>query len=669
MRVRRFWSDLQPCLHLPLLGLFCLGLLLPLASPLPAAPVQMILGTDISGDYDNPGALAPTGELVLQPPKSTARARTFYVDATRGDDSRDGLQPETAWRSLARVNRTPLAPGDRVLFRCGQLWRGQLVPQSGDGSGTITYGAFGEGPKPILLGSVAAHRTEDWQPLGGSLWATVPLRFEPAGVQADLRQGRWWLHQESGASCALKSHDLGGSSELQMACRKPGTRANHLQLTVPGLAVQEGEYYLFTFRAQVTRAFTPAGVSLMRDGPPWTAYATTETELPVIGTNWAEHSIRFHARQSAANARLTVFLGGALPAGATLLLRPGSLLKMRSNQSIPLSVDVGNIIFDHGKSTGVKKWREADLRHDGDYFYDARSWQVKLCAEANPATRHQSIELALRRHIIDQGGRGYVTYENLDLRYGAAHGIGGGSTHHITVRGCDFSFIGGGHQLTRPDGNPVRFGNGIEFWSSASDCLVEHCRLWEIYDAALTNQGDGTNVQENITYRRNVIWNSEYSFEFWNRGPASLARNIRFEHNTCVDAGLGWGHAQRPDPNGRHLMFYDNSAATTNVVIQGNLLCHATDSLLRLHGRDWTAGLVMDGNCWFQPDGPVWLWGQQTIAADEFSAFAHARGFGLHSLRADPMFLDAARHDYRLSPDSPARAVPGQGEAAGAFAD
>jgi len=64
---------------------------------------------------------------------------------------------------------------------------------------------------------------------------------------------------------------------------------------------------------------------------------------------------------------------------------------------------------------------------------------------------------------------------------------------------------------------PLR--NGIEFWSNARDCLVEGCRLWEIYDAALTNQGNGTNQQVNITYRDNVIWNSEYSFEYWNRDP------------------------------------------------------------------------------------------------------------------------------------------------------
>jgi hypothetical protein len=407
----------------------------------------------------------------------------------------------------------------------------------------------------------------------------------------------------------------------------------------------------------------------MKSSPPWTAYATTETALPVLGTNWVEHTIRFHARQSATDARLTVFLGGALPADTTLLLHPKQLLKVQSNQAIPLSVDVGNIIFDHGKSTGVKQWAAADLRRDGDYYYDPRTWQVKLRSDDNPATRHRSVELALRQHIIDQSGRAYVTYENLDLRYGAAHGIGGGNTHHITIRGCDISFIGGGHQMTRPDGTPVRYGNGIEFWSDARDCLVEDCRLWEIYDAALTNQGDGTNVQENIVYRRNVIWNSEYSFEYWNRGSASLTRNIVFEHNTCLDSGSGWGHGQRPDPSGRHLMFYDNSAATTNVVIRGNIFCTATDSLLRLHGRDWTGALVMDRNCWFQPRGPVLLWGQQTVDAHEFAAFMHSRGFDRHSVLADPEFLDAAQRDYRLAPHSPARALAGQGKPAGALPD
>ena len=176
-------------------------------------------------------------------------------------------------------------------------------------------------------------------------------------------------------------------------------------------------------------------------------------------------------------------------------------------------------------------------------------------------------------------------------------------------------------------------------------------------------------MQENIIYRRNVIWNSEYSFEYWNRGLLSRTRNIIFEHNTCVDAGHGWGHRQRPDPNGRQLMFWDNSAETTNVVVRDNIFCGATDSLLRLDGRDWMRALVMERNCWYQPSGPVLLWGQQNIGSDEFTAFMRARGFGNGSRLADPRFLDPAWHNYRPAPDSPARAMDDQGKPAGALPD
>ncbi len=432
--------------------------------------------------------------------------QTFYVDATRGRDEWDGLSPETAWQTLGKVNAAPLRPGDKVLFRRGGAWRGQLVPRSGDATGPVTYGAYGEGPKPLILGSVAVDRPEHWRDLGNGVWAT-------------------------------------------------------------------GE------------------------------------------------------------------------------VRP----------------DVGNIIFDHGKATGVKKWGEKDLKEDGDFFYDGGARQVKLRSGANPATLHKSIELALTRHIIDQGGRGYVTYEGLALRYGAAHGIGGGSTRNITVRDCDLSYIGGGHQFTTPNGRPVRYGNGIEFWASARDILVEGCRLWEIYDAALTNQGGGTNVQENITYRHNVIWNCEYSFEYWNRGEKSQTRNILFEHNTCVDAGHGWGHRQRPDPNGRHLMFYHNTAATENFVVRYNIFANATDSCLWLQGRDWSAALTMDRNCWFQPKGALILWGKESFAPGQFAAYQQKTGKDAGSILAEPKFADPAQRDYRLLPDSPARALRDERGPAGAL--
>jgi hypothetical protein len=50
------------------------------------------------------------------------------------------------------------------------------------------------------------------------------------------------------------------------------------------------------------------------------------------------------------------------------------------------------------------------------------------------------------------------------------------------VRDCDVAWIGGGHQLTTPQGRPVRFGNGIEFWENAHDNLGG-AASGKVYDA------------------------------------------------------------------------------------------------------------------------------------------------------------------------------------------
>ena len=445
----------------------------------------------------------------------SAAASTYHVDATAGNDRNAGTSPGAAWRSLQKVNLAELKPGDTVLFKRGETWRGQLIPQSGNEGAPVTYGAYGQGAKPLLLGSVSRSEPKDWQPEGKNIWATVK-------------------HQEI------------------------------------------------------------------------------------------------------------------------------------------LTVDVGNILFDHGKAVGVKKWKPEDLKQPGDYWYSAETGQVKLCAEKNPAESFKSIELALCRHIISQGNRSYVTYENLALKYGAAHGIGGASTHHIIVRQCDIAWIGGGHQFTTPEGRPVRYGNGIEFWSNAHDNLVEGCRLWEIYDAALTNQGDNNNTEANITYRHNVIWNSEYSFEYWNGKKSgkeaeqhSKTRNIRFEFNTCVNAGYGWGHTQRPDPNGRHLMFYNNPVETTEFYVRNNIFYRATDSDARF-SNDWTAGLAMDHNCWYQPQGTLVLFLKTPWTPAQFGEYQRQTKLDAHSIVADPKFVKPDALDFRLAPDSPALKLSTEGGPVGA---
>ncbi len=72
--------------------------------------------------------------------------RVIYV-SNDGDDNNDGLTPETAIATCAKVTEAA-QPGDTVLFRRGDHFRGRVGVVEG-----VTYSAYGEGVKPIIDGS------------------------------------------------------------------------------------------------------------------------------------------------------------------------------------------------------------------------------------------------------------------------------------------------------------------------------------------------------------------------------------------------------------------------------------------------------------------------------------------------------------------------------------
>ena len=51
------------------------------------------------------------------PSLSQALAATYYVDATNGNDSNNGLLPATPWKTIAKVNASRFNPGDQILFK------------------------------------------------------------------------------------------------------------------------------------------------------------------------------------------------------------------------------------------------------------------------------------------------------------------------------------------------------------------------------------------------------------------------------------------------------------------------------------------------------------------------------------------------------------------------
>jgi len=89
--------------------------------------------------------------------------KAYYV-SNSGNDKNNGLSPETAWKTLDKVNSAKLNRGDGVYFERGGLWRGQLIARDG-----VTYSAYGEGEKPKLYASPEnGSGKEKWSLLEGT---------------------------------------------------------------------------------------------------------------------------------------------------------------------------------------------------------------------------------------------------------------------------------------------------------------------------------------------------------------------------------------------------------------------------------------------------------------------------------------------------------------------
>jgi hypothetical protein len=96
-------------------------------------------------------ALSATAVVASPAPAQTA-PRTFHVDCVNGADSRSGLSPTTAWKTMAKANSASLMPGDSLLFATGCRFRGRALTAKWQGTATspVRIGAYGTGSAPVI---------------------------------------------------------------------------------------------------------------------------------------------------------------------------------------------------------------------------------------------------------------------------------------------------------------------------------------------------------------------------------------------------------------------------------------------------------------------------------------------------------------------------------------
>lgn len=92
------------------------------------------------------------GKAVLAS-QATSKVTTYYVDSLNGNDNNNGTSVNKPWKSLDKVNKTEFESGDKILFKAGSIWNGQLRPHgSGSEGKPIIIDMYGIGNKPIING-------------------------------------------------------------------------------------------------------------------------------------------------------------------------------------------------------------------------------------------------------------------------------------------------------------------------------------------------------------------------------------------------------------------------------------------------------------------------------------------------------------------------------------
>ena len=132
-----------------------------------------------------------------------ARGASYYVDATNGDDARDGLSEATSWKTIAKVNGSSFAPGDQVFFKRGEVWRESLIPPSSGAAGNpIKFDAYGSGDAPTITGSLPL-ASAAWTLDSGNVWkATVT-----SGSMFWVRFGSIWGNKQTAKANVVAPRD------------------------------------------------------------------------------------------------------------------------------------------------------------------------------------------------------------------------------------------------------------------------------------------------------------------------------------------------------------------------------------------------------------------------------------------------------------------------------
>ena len=533
---------------------------------------------------------------------------TYYVDATGGSDSNDGLSEANAWKTISKVNSSSFNASDIIKFKKGEIWREKLIiPSSGSSGNPITFTSYGTGDKPKILRSVAKNSISDWTLEYGDGSVLFSSGFETG----DLSE--WDSNSKDGSSTISASNDtaMTGSYSCKFVITTDSTYAYlkednafadqseayaSFYIKIGNWSMADGEaFYLFQF--QTDAGATEVRLKLSKtsgnyyltaqvhdDAGAWqnaTSWQCNDNPN-IFDGNWHHIEVHFKAGTAGNNdGGVQLYVDGAsrssnigsidcdTKAVGKIALGATSGLDVNTSGTFyidDVAVDSTQIgqnrfwyvspgtetfgaVMNNEASMSTVVWNKADLDANGKTWWDsANSRTYMYYLETNPAMAYNnSIELQIYDDAIDLNNKSYITIDGLDIRY-----VG-----HNAIKGKDGTY------------------------TAKTDITIQNCYFKFIgcnlsRDPANYREGNIITIEAPINM---IIDNNEWSYaghiRAFNNGNS---RTITISNNIAHDT-IGYGD------NTDGLVVFESSNDPNDwngSIIENNEIYHYTDDAIDL---------------------------------------------------------------------------------------
>ena len=138
-----------------------------------------------------------------------ASGTVYYVSSSEGSDSNSGTSPDAPLKTISKA-MSKMNSGNTLCLKRGDVWRGEAI----EAKSNLTITAYGEGPKPVIMGSYenggGADNVEKWEEVKPNIWRYVGSdKWEDVGnivfndgesyankiVQLYVKQESWSTYQ------------------------------------------------------------------------------------------------------------------------------------------------------------------------------------------------------------------------------------------------------------------------------------------------------------------------------------------------------------------------------------------------------------------------------------------------------------------------------------------